>query len=171
MRLIAVRASAAAAMVAAATVLCSGAEAQTSQTSTSQLRVSLAVQAECKLTSTSDLAFGTTGVIQTAINSTGSIGVQCTNTTPYNIGLNAGAGSGATVAARRMTSGAGAHITYEIYRDAARTQVWGNTVGSNTVSGTGNGAVQTLTVYGRVPVQTTPAAGSYTDTVTITVTY
>lgn len=149
----------------------SAALAQTSQTSTGQLRVSLSVQAECKLTSTSDLAFGTTGVIQTAINSTGAIGVQCTNTTPYNIGLNAGSGSGATVSARRMTSGAGAYIIYEIYRDAARTQIWGDTVGTNTVSGTGNGAVQTTTVYGRVPAQTTPAAGSYTDTVTVTVTY
>lgn len=145
--------------------------AQSSQTSTAQLRVSLAVQAECKLTSTSELAFGTTGVISSAITSTGSIGVQCTNTTPFNIGLNAGTGSGATVSSRKMSSGAGATISYEMYRDAARTQVWGDTVGSNTAAGTGNGAVQTLTVYGRVPVQTTPAAGSYTDTVTVTVTY
>lgn len=145
--------------------------APSGQTSTAQLRVSLSVQAECRLTSTSELAFGTTGVIQTAINSTGSIGVQCTNTTPYNIGLNAGSGSGATVSARRMTSGAGAFITYEVFRDAARTQAWGDTVGSNTVAGTGNGSVQTLTVFGRVPTQPTPAPGSYTDTVTVTVTY
>ncbi|WP_163468383.1 spore coat protein U domain-containing protein, partial [Klebsiella michiganensis] len=27
------------------------------------------------------------------------------------------------------------------------------------------------TVYGRVPVQTTPAPGTYTDTITVTVTY
>lgn len=159
------------AVSAGAFLTSTAASAQTSQTSTAQLRVSLAVQAECKLTSTSELAFGTTGVIQSAITSTGSIGVQCTNTTPYNIGLNAGAGSGATVSARKLSSGAGATITYEIYRDSARTQIWGDTVGSNTAAGTGNGAVQTITVYGRVPVQNTPAAGSYTDTVTVTVTY
>ncbi|WP_315762686.1 spore coat U domain-containing protein [Sphingomonas sp. Y38-1Y] len=136
-----------------------------------QFQVSMTIQAECRLTSASDLAFGNTGVIQTAITSTSTIGVQCTNTTPYNIGLNAGAGSGATVAARRMTSGAGATVTYELFRDPARSQIWGNTAGTDTLAGIGNGAVQTLTVYGRVPAQTTPAAGSYTDTVQVTVTY
>lgn len=135
------------------------------------MKVTMAVQAECKLTSTTDLAFGTTGVIQSAVTATGTIGVQCTNTTPYNIGLNAGTTSGATVAARKMASGSGATINYEIFRDSARTLVWGDTVNSNTQSGTGSGAVQTLTVYGRVPVQPTPAPGSYSDTITVTVTY
>ena len=97
--------------------------------------------------------------------------MQCTNTTPYNVGLNAGAGPGATVTTRRMTSGAGAAVNYQLYRDSARTQIWGDTVSSNTAAGTGNGAVQTLSVYGVVPAQTTPAAGNYTDTVQVTVTY
>jgi len=136
-----------------------------------QFQVTLTIQAECRLTSASDLAFGNAGVIQTAITSTSSIGVQCTNTTPYNIGLNSGTGAGATVAARRMTSGSGATVTYELFRDAARSQIWGNTVGTDTLAGTGTGAVQTLTVYGRVPAQATPAAGNYTDTVQVTVTY
>lgn len=141
------------------------------QTSTGQIKVTLVVQAECKLTSTADVAFGTTGVIQSAITATGTIGVQCTNTTPYNIGLGAGSGAGATVVARKMTAGTGATIHYELYRDTARTLVWGDTVNSNTMAGTGTGVVQTLTVFGRVPVQTTPAAGTYADTVTVTVTY
>jgi spore coat protein U-like protein len=94
----------------------------------------------------------------------------CTNTTPYNIGLDAGTGTGATVAARKMTNGANT-ITYSLYSDSGRTTVWGNTVGTNTVSATGNGASQTYTVYGRVPSQTTPAAATYTDTITVTVTY
>jgi len=138
---------------------------------TTQFQVTLTIQAECRLTSASDLAFGNTGVIQAAITSTSSINVQCTNTTPYNIGLNAGAATGASVTTRRMTSGAGATVAYELYRDTGRTQNWGNTVGSDTVAGTGNGAIQTLTVYGRVPAQNTPAAGSYADTVQVTVTY
>lgn len=140
-------------------------------TSTSQFRVTLTVQAECKLTSATDIAFGTTGVIQQAINSTGTIGVQCTNTTPYNIGLGAGAGSGATISTRRMSSGGGATIDYSLYRDSAAAQVWGDTVNSNTLSATGSGAVQSHTVYGRVPVQATPAPGNYADTVQVTVTY
>lgn len=138
---------------------------------TTQFQVSMTIQAECRLTSASDLAFGTTGVIQTAINSTSTIGVQCTNTTPYNIGLNAGAGTGATVTNRHMTSGTGAQVNYQLFRDSGRTLNWGNTAPTDTLSGTGNGAVQTVTVYGRVPAQTTPAAGTYADTVQVTVTY
>lgn len=140
-------------------------------TSTSQFKVTLTVQAECKLTSTTDIAFGTTGVIQSVLTATGTLGVQCTNTTPYSIGLNAGTGAGATVTARKMTAGAGATIDYSLFRDSAHTQVWGDALNSNTLSGTGNGAVQAYTVYGRVPVQTTPAAGNYSDTVQVTVTY
>jgi spore coat protein U-like protein len=62
-------------------------------------------------------------------------------------------------------------VTYSLYSDSGRATVWGNTVGTNTVAGTGNGASQSYTVYGRAPAQTTPAAGTYTDTVTVTVTY
>jgi spore coat protein U-like protein len=140
-------------------------------TATSQFQVSMTLQAECKLTSASDLAFGTSGVIQAAINATSAIGVQCTNTTPYNVGLSAGAGSGATVALRKMTASSGATVNYQLFRDSGRSQTWGDQVGTNTASGTGNGAVQTMTVYGTVPAQTTPAAGAYTDTVQVTVTY
>jgi spore coat protein U-like protein len=39
------------------------------------------------------------------------------------------------------------------------------------VSGTGIGSSQNYTVYGRVQAQTTPAPGTYTDTITVTVTY
>ena len=69
-----------------------------------------------------------------------------------------------------MTSG-GATINYSLYTDAGRTTVWGNTVGTDAVSATGNGASQSYTVYGRVPAQTTPAPATYTDTITVTVTY
>ncbi len=55
-------------------------------------------------------------------------------------------------------------------RDAGRTAPWFTDAGNvATGSGTGNG--QSLTVYGRVPVQTTPVAGTYTDTVVVTITY
>lgn len=140
-------------------------------TTTSQFRVTLTIQAECKITSATDIAFGTTGVIQSTLTSTGTLGVQCTNTTPYNVGLSAGAGSGASVTTRRMSSSGGATVDYSLYRDAAGTLVWGDTVSTNTQAATGNGAIQSLTVYGRVPAQTTPAAGSYSDTVQVTVTY
>ena len=96
--------------------------------------------------------------------------MTCTNTTPYNIGLDAGTGSGATVATRKMTSGRAA-VKYSLYSDSAHTTVWGTTVGTDVVAATGDGNSQSYTVYGLVPPQAVPVPGTYNDTITVTVTY
>jgi spore coat protein U-like protein len=139
-------------------------------TTTSTFTVQMTVISSCVINSASTLNFGSQGVLVANVDNTSTLQVQCTNATPYNISLDAGTGSGATVATRKMSSGANT-ITYSLYRDSGRATVWGNTVGTNTVSGIGNGASQAYTVYGRVPPQTTPAAATYTDTITVTVTY
>jgi spore coat protein U-like protein len=127
------------------------------------------ISANC-LVSATNISFGSVAALTSIIDATGTVTVQCTNTTPYNVGLNAGTGSGATVTTRKMTSGAST-INYSLYRNSCCSQVWGVTIGTNTVSGTGAGNNQNLTVYGRIPVQTTPNPGLYTDTITVTVTY
>jgi len=117
------------------------------------------------------MAFGTAQVLGSNIDVTATVSPTCTNTTPYTISLDVGSGAGATVAARRMTGPASATVAYSLYRDAARTLVWGVTSGTDTVAGTGNGTAQPITVYGRVPPQSSSAPGGYTDVVTATVTY
>jgi spore coat protein U-like protein len=139
-------------------------------TATSTFTVQMTVTSSCVINSASTLDFGSTGVLTGNVDNTSTIAVQCTNTTPYNIGLDAGLGTGATVAVRKLTNGANT-INYSLYTTAARATVWGNTVGTNTIAGTGNGASQNYTVYGRVPAQTTPTPAAYTDTITVTVTY
>ena len=139
-------------------------------TSTSTMTVQMTITATCTVNSASTLNFGTQGILATNVDQTSTIQVTCTNTTPYNIGLDAGTGSGATVAARKMTSGANT-VNYTLYSNSTRTTLWGNTVGTDTVAATGNGAAQSYTVYGRVPPQAAPAPGTYTDTITVTVTY
>ena len=84
--------------------------------------------------------------------------------------MNAGTGSGATVTTRKMTNSSNT-LSYSIYRDSNRTNVWGVTSGSNVLTGTGTGAAQSINVYGRIPVNQTAPAAAYTDTVTVTVTY
>ena len=140
-------------------------------TATGNMTVRITIQAQCLIQTASDLDFGTNGVIAANIDQTSTIGVQCTSGQTYNVGLSAGAGAGATTAVRVMTGTGAATVNYALYRDTNRTQTWGVTIGTDTVAGTGNGNVQNLTVYGRVPAQTTPAPGVYTDTVAITVTY
>ncbi|WP_342051193.1 MULTISPECIES: Csu type fimbrial protein [unclassified Cupriavidus] len=127
---------------------------------------------DCVITANT-LDFGTSGVLRTALDANGSLSVRCTLNAPYSIALNAGTGAGATVAARRMTRSGGTQtVGYQLFRNAARTEPWGDgTNGTLTVSGTGTGTAQTVNLYGRVPAQTTPQAGTYQDTVTVTITY
>jgi spore coat protein U-like protein len=136
--------------------------------------VSATVNATCAINSASALSFGAFDPTQGAQASTSTISVNCTNTTPFSIGLDAGGGAGATVGNRVMISGSNT-LTYTLYQDSGHTTVWGNTVGTDTVSGTGAGMAAanaiTKTVYGYVPAQPNTVPGSYSDTVTVTVTY
>ncbi|AYD02236.1 spore coat U domain-containing protein [Neorhizobium sp. NCHU2750] len=141
------------------------------QTATTTFNVTMTITSSCQINSATNMDFGSSGVIAANRDATSTITVQCTNGTGYTIGLNAGSTTGGTIATRLMSGAGGATIGYSLYSDVARNTYWGNTIGTNTVSGTGNGAAQPYTVYGRVPPQTTPAAGPYTDTVTATLNY
>jgi spore coat protein U-like protein len=130
----------------------------------------IAVAPACAINSASTLNFGKQDILAANVDQSSTIKVTCTKPTPYNIGLDAGTGSGATVATRKMTSN-GTTVDYSLYSDIAHTRVWGATVGTDAVAATGNGTGQSYTVYGRVPPQTAPALGLYTDTIMVTVTY
>jgi spore coat protein U-like protein len=148
------------------------------------LSVTITIAAECSVNTDANgaaanaaIAFGTHGVLNenidaaTAASGSGAIRVQCTDNTPFTIGLNAGSfpETAGDVNTRRMEN-AGAHVFYQLYKEAARTNIWGN-AGAALVSDTATGEVQSYQVFGRVEPQDTPAAGTYTDTVTVTVTY
>lgn len=139
-------------------------------TQTTTFTVTLTLQNNCVI-SANALNFGTQGVLSANVDQTTSLSVTCSTSAPYNVGLDAGTTTGSTVAARLLAGSGGTTVDFQLYSDSAHTQVWGNTIGTNTVTGTGTGAAQTLTVYGRVPSQTTPAAGTYTSTVTATITF
>lgn len=156
-------------VVAAAGFLAAATSSQATTTTTT-FTVQMSITASCTIVSAGTLNFGSSGVLTANVDQSSTIQVQCTNTTPYNIGLDAGTATGATVSTRKMTNGA-ATISYSLFSNAGRTTNWGNTVGTDTVASTGTGASQSFTVYGRVPPQTTPAPATYTDTITVTVTY
>ncbi len=131
--------------------------------------VSAAVGAACSLSAT-DLAFGSYSGSQ--IDATSTISVNCTNATPYNVGLDAGIAPGATVTSRSMTGPGPTQLNYQLLSDPARTINWGNTVGIDTVAGTGTGTAQSFNVYGQLPAsQTTLQPGTYSDVITATITF
>lgn len=132
-------------------------------------QAAVAVTNSCSV-SASNLDFGTIGLLTSNVDATSGITAQCANGAPYNIGLDAGTGPGATVATREMTQGTNT-LNYSLYSDPGRRTVWGNTIGVNTVIGTGTGTVQAYTVYGRIPPQTVPGPGSYSDTIVVTLTF
>ena len=136
-------------------------------TATSSFIVRMTIQPTC-LVATNPLAFPQySGAVDTA---TTTLTITCTNKTTYNVGLSPGAAQGATVTTRQVTSGANT-MNYGLFSDSGHSTNWGQTIGTDTVAGTGNGAAQTLTVYGLVPGAQIAAPATYTDTIVATVTY
>jgi spore coat protein U-like protein len=122
----------------------------------------------CTISATS-LSFG--DYAQARLDRQSEITLACTHTTPWAVGLSQGNSPGATVATRKMTGPGGALLPYGLFQDAARTVNWGDTVGIDTVHGTGTGDTQTLNVYGRVPASQTVGSGVYQDIVTAMLTF
>lgn len=92
--------------------------------------------------------------------------ISCDAGEAYDAGLNAGTGQGATVTLRKLTGPSGAVLSYRLFQNASRTAVWGDTKGTNSISGTGSGAKQILNIYPRLATAQFVAPGTYTDTVT-----
>lgn len=139
------------------------------QSVTDDMPVTITIENACEISAApTTLDFGTHGVLSTDVDNTSTIGVTCTTDAPYDIGLDGGA-SGDT-SARTMTDGTN-FVEYQLYQETGRTTVWGDTIATDTLADTGTGTEQQISVYGRVPVQATPPAGTYDDTVTVTVTY
>ncbi len=158
----------------AAAILCSGAASSLAATDTATFNSQLIITAECKIQTASMMNFGSYGILDANVDTTSTIGVQCTNNTTYTISLDDGA-DGGTTAVRTMENGALTEdIAYIITKDNGYSQNWGDAgteILGNPVPLVGNGAIQNHTVYGRVTPQTTPTPNTYTDMITITVTY
>ncbi|MCL7998555.1 spore coat U domain-containing protein [Brucella sp. 21LCYQ03] len=142
-----------------------------------QLTVKAAITSGCELKSgdNSVLDFGdgsNSSATNTATTAKGAgIQVQCSTDLPYTVYLNAGLNplNGiTTIQATRQLKNGQDFVGYQLYKDSARTLRWGwDDVLANGLAGTGNGAVQELPVYGIVSTTNGVSAGTYTDTVTV----
>jgi len=134
------------------------------------LAVSAIVNAQCVVQSAA-LPFGTYN--STAVQQNAQIGVTCSNGTAYTVSLDAGTGSGASTASRKLVNadGSGTALNYGLYQDSSRTKAWGSANGTDTLSGVGTGATQSIPVYGQIPGGQTAVSGNYSDVVAITLSY
>jgi spore coat protein U-like protein len=138
---------------------------------TANLGVGITVNAECVIKQAPAVDFGTlTSPFNVDIVVT--IGVQCTAGSTYNIALDAGIGARATTSLRILTGPGGVGRTgYGLYKDASRTQVWGDTSDA-LVAGTGTGALFSHSIYARLFAGgEMRSPGLHTDTVRMTVSF
>lgn len=141
------------------------------------MNVSATVNAYCAINSAGAIGFTSFNPTATAADQSASstISVNCTNTTPFDIGLSLGSGTNASLSTGRVMMNNTNTLIYQLYSDSAMSSVWGDTVNTNTVrltgAGFGTGTAKTATVYAKIPYQPNAVPAAYTDTITVTVTY
>ncbi|HUY41434.1 MAG TPA: spore coat U domain-containing protein [Candidatus Dormibacteraeota bacterium] len=154
------------------------------------INVSAQVTASCAVTVVAQPATFQVVPGQALGQETGSLGVNCTNATPYAIELGPGAyGVDGATPTRYMcnsncngTNAPADGIAYQIFQDSAETAPWGDAVGTNTVGGTGRGMGSADAINVPFYVDSPPGqsisnevvAGSasyYSDQVLVTVSY
>lgn len=148
-------------------------------TDSTTFKVQIVIKESCTISTVAptDVNFGTVARTSTTSNydAAGQLNVNCSDGTPYAIGLTGGVNATGAAASpapgeRRMKHATlASYVPYDLYQDAARSTFWGNTTGT-LVSGTGTGVSVAVPVYGRLTDVNYPA-GAYEDTVTATVTY
>ncbi len=99
------------------------------------------------------------------LDGVGNVNIRCDVVTPFSVSFGQGQGA---FAQRRMVAGAD-WLGYNLYTDASRSIIWGDGVSGSTVSATGDNV--DLPIYGRIPAGQNVAAGLYSDSITVTVTY
>lgn len=140
----------------------------------------MAAAQSCTVSATA-VAFGTYNPLSASpAESNGTVTLNCSSVplsvvTPYTVALSAG--NQGSFVPRRMAAGANL-LQYQLYTDLARTTPWGDgSAGTSVVNGTIPPLLLSSvslphTVYGRVPaLQSSAAVGSYSDVITVTVTY
>jgi spore coat protein U-like protein len=124
--------------------------------------------------STTPVDFGSYNVLLTgALDAAGSITVDCDETPPATVTISIGPSSNSGGFDPRMMklSGGNEFISYNLFIDSGRTQIWGD--------GTGNTYTLSQTVpkktpwippvYGRIPPGQDVSAGTYNETLTVTI--
>jgi spore coat protein U-like protein len=148
-----------------------------STTGTTNVAVNATLVGGCTAIVAPTIGFGNVGSIgplASPVEAQGSFNVTCTNGLAYAVYLGLGANSQASPFLRRMASGS-ALLPYQLYKDSGRSAVWGDSSqgASFGTSASGTGTAQPYTIYGRIAAGTVlpSTLGSYSDTVTITVSY
>ena len=121
------------------------------------------------------LNFGTVSEIVNDINSTvvwnSGLNITCSNLLPYSLTFGNGSNFNTTNNLRQLANDIH-RIPYRLYSNASYTEE----ISSTEVDYIGTGAVDNVPIYGRILIDdqnalVAPAAGTYTDTIAVTLTW
>jgi spore coat protein U-like protein len=128
----------------------------------------------CSFSAASGVSFGSYDALETSpLDQTGSITFQCTGLGAGTVTVDLSTGISGTYAAREMRKGTDS-LEYNLYRNAARTLVWGNGTGGTSHFGPftpADGMDETVTIFGRIPARQASPVGAYSATVTVTINF
>jgi spore coat protein U-like protein len=128
--------------------------------------------AQCTV-STTPVNLGTYDVFATSPNdSTGTVTLNC-NGGARNVAITISRGAAPSYAFRFMNKGLEL-LLYNLYLDASRSVIWGDGSGGSQMEIVGNppnNQDHPVTIFARIPAGQDVSAGSYTDTVSVTVQY
>ena len=142
-------------------------------TAATSIVLDMNVTNDCSAMTTPDINFNSAPLVQNFPTVSQAIAVSCTKGSVYTIGINNGANALNNV--RQMASGAN-RMSYDIYKGAT-TDRWGGSGAERWSSGTSSqvsadGLLRTYNYTAKVlTTQTTPPAGSYTDTLIVDVAF
>lgn len=134
-----------------------------------------ALAVTCSVTA-NPIAFGNyNGVTKAQITTTSTFTVTCTGPGSFSYVISLSPGRSGTATARYLASGTN-RLNYQVYKDAGYSQVFGNGAGGTyTFTGSatlGSGSASgSATLYSIIPAGQGPTPGSYSDTLTLQVSY
>lgn len=133
-----------------------------------------AAEAACTISATA-VNFGTYNVFAASpLNAVGTITYRC-GAPDRNVSITLSTGGSGSYAARQLRPASGTdRLDYNLYRNAARTQIWGDGTGGTSyffIANPPNNQNINLTVYGRIPASQDVTVGNYTDTVIVTINF
>lgn len=129
----------------------------------------------CAIESIDPLVFGAyDGLLRYVVDALGGVTFTCQSVDTFDqIVVDISRGSSTSWSARTMHAGARV-LEYQLYLDAARSTVWGDGTGGTSHFGPYHPSADTPTsvpIYGRIPAGQNAGAGSYSDTVVVTLSY
>ncbi len=144
-------------------------------TDTATLNISATAVTGCSFDASSyNINFGNydgSSLVTSSVN----IGFTCaTASVPYTLEANNGNNFDVGSGDRRITDGSGNYLAYALFKDGGFSQPFGTAANTEEISGTSGsaGVSNSITIHaGMQSGQSIGAAGSYTDTVTLTLTF